>query len=138
MTKINVNPEKCCGCRICEMACSMQHWGIFNPRKGLLRVEISRLPNQSMESSQIDVPVICLQCDQAPCMDSCPEEAISKAAFGAWVVDKERCTGCGLCVDACSYKMIKVDVKDGLARKCDLCQGNPSCVEYCPMGALTF
>jgi len=27
-----------------------------------------------------------------------------------------------------SYEMIKVDAKDGIAGKCDLCQGNPSCI----------
>lgn len=138
MVILGVNSEKCCGCRICEMVCSMVHLGIFNPRKALLRIEINRLPHPGMGASQIDMPVVCPQCNPAPCSDACPEEAIGKAAFGAWIVDKERCTGCGLCVDACSYGMIAIDAQGGSARKCDLCQGNPSCVEYCPMKALTF
>lgn len=120
------------------MTCSMSQLGIFNPRKALLRVEINRLPRPETELSQIDVPVVCLQCDPAPCSEACPEGAIGKTAFGAWTVDKEKCTGCGLCVDACSYGMIAIDAKEGAARKCDLCQGNPSCVENCPMEALTF
>jgi Fe-S-cluster-containing hydrogenase component 2 len=138
MRNLAVNSEKCCGCRICEMACSMTHLGTFNPRRGLLRVNINRSLSQDMKSSQIDVPVVCLQCDPAPCANACPEEAISKASFGAWVVDKEKCTSCSLCVEACPHGVIKVDAKDGIARKCNLCEGNPSCVEYCPMGALTF
>jgi len=138
MTTINVNPEKCCGCRICEMACSMVHLCLFNPRRALLRVEINRLPCPGTETSQIDVPVVCLQCDPAPCSDSCPEGAIGKVESGAWVVDKEKCTGCGLCVDACPHKMISVDSEQRIARKCDLCQGSPICVRYCPMEALAF
>lgn len=138
MLNLKVKPEKCCGCRICEMACSMVNLGMFNPRKALLRIEIDRLPQSGMGISQIDVPVVCSQCDPAPCSEACPEGAIGKAASGGWVVDQERCIGCGLCVEACSYAMIKVDAKNGIARKCDLCQGNPSCVEYCPVGALTF
>jgi len=139
MAALKVNSEKCCGCRICEMACSMTHLGIFNPKKGLLRVEINRLPSLGTASSQIDVPVVCLQCDSAPCSEACPEGAIAKSATGAWVIDKEQCIGCGLCVDACSYGMIALDTQeDGYARKCDLCAGIPLCVEYCPMGALTF
>lgn len=138
MTKINVNSGKCCGCRICEMTCSMAHLGIFNPRKALLRVEINRLAYEGMGPSEIDMPLVCLQCDPAPCLEACPEGAIQKADFGAWIVDKDKCTGCGLCVEACPDGMIKVDDKEGFARKCDLCQGNPLCSEYCPMGALTF
>lgn len=138
MANLVVNSEKCCGCRICEMTCSMSQLGIFNPRKALLRVEINRLPRPETELSQIDVPVVCLQCDPAPCSEACPEGAIEKAAFGAWIVDRERCTSCGLCVEACPYAVIAMDAKEGSARKCDLCQGNPSCVENCPLEALTF
>lgn len=138
MAKISVDSEKCCGCRICEMACSMTHLQVFNPRKALLHVEIDRLPALGAKASQIDVPVVCLQCEPAPCADACPEEAIEKTAFGAWVVDAEKCTGCGLCAESCNYGMIGVDVGEEAARKCDLCEGSPSCVQYCPMQALTF
>jgi carbon-monoxide dehydrogenase iron sulfur subunit len=121
------------------MACSMVHLGVFNPRRGLLRVEINRLPQLGTVPSQIDVPVVCLQCDPAPCSEACPEGAIVRSDVGAWVIDQERCISCGLCVDACSYGMITLDAQEnGTARKCDLCQGSPSCVEYCPTQALTF
>jgi anaerobic carbon-monoxide dehydrogenase iron sulfur subunit len=138
MAFIKVFSEKCCGCRICEMACSMEHLGKFNPRRGLLRVEINRLPELQTVTSEIDLPVVCAQCEPAPCADACLEGAIGKASFGALVVDKDKCTGCGLCVDACPYKIMMIDVKGGIARKCDLCGGDPSCVKYCPMEALTF
>mgnify|MGYP001113661819 CR=1 FL=1 len=138
MANLIVNSEKCCGCRICEMVCSMVHLGTFNPRKALLRVEIDRSPTPDTELSKIDVPVVCLQCNPAPCSEACPEEAIEKTAYGAWVVDKEKCTGCGLCVDTCAYGMIAIDNRERSAMKCDLCQGNPSCIEYCPTKALTF
>jgi Fe-S-cluster-containing hydrogenase component 2 len=138
MRSLTVDPEKCCGCRICEMTCSMAHLGLFNPRKALLRVEIDRLPQLGTKASQIDVPVVCSQCDPAPCSDACPEGAIQKTDFGAWVVDEERCTSCGLCVESCPYGMMIIGSQEESARKCDLCEGNPSCVQYCPMGALIF
>jgi carbon-monoxide dehydrogenase iron sulfur subunit len=138
MVSLTVHPEKCSGCRICEMACSGAHLGVFNPRKALLRIEIDRSPRIETELSRIDVPVVCLQCDPAPCAEACPVEAIVKAETGAWVVDKERCTGCGLCVDACTQGMISVDSGQRIAIKCDLCQGSPTCVSYCPMEALVF
>jgi anaerobic carbon-monoxide dehydrogenase iron sulfur subunit len=140
MVGIVVNPERCCGCRICEMACSMDHLGIFNPRRASLRVNINRDPDLGTKPSQIDVPVVCLQCDPAPCAEACPEGAIEKGAYGAWLVDEERCIGCGLCVDACPHGMVVVDTQGQRvsARKCNLCQGDPSCVKYCPTEALTF
>jgi len=138
MANLRVDSEKCCGCRICEMACSMVHLGLFNPRKAFLRIEMDRLPKVETKASEIDVPIVCLQCDPAPCAEACPEGAIGKAATGAWIVDKEKCTGCGLCVDACSLGMISVKGQEEFARKCDLCEGKPLCVVYCPTGALTF
>jgi carbon-monoxide dehydrogenase iron sulfur subunit len=114
----------------------MTHLGIFNPRKALLRIEMDR---SSTVASQIDVPVVCQQCDPAPCEEACPEGAIEKTAWGAWRVDKERCTGCGSCVDACQYGIILMESgSEQYARKCDLCGGEPACVEYCPMKALAL
>lgn len=139
MALLNVDSEKCCGCRICELACSMGHLGVFNPKKALLRVEIDRLSGPWKGRSQIDVPRVCLQCDPAPCSDACQEEAIVKTALGAWIVEEEKCTGCGLCVEACNYGMIVLDTAgDGYARKCDFCEGSPLCVQYCPTKALLF
>jgi Fe-S-cluster-containing hydrogenase component 2 len=116
----------------------MVHFGLFNPRKAFLRIEMDRLPKVGTKASEIDVPIVCLQCDPAPCAEACPEGAVQKVATGAWVVDNGKCTGCGLCVDACSLGMIVVESGEGFARKCDLCEGGPSCVTYCPMGALAF
>lgn len=138
MAPLEVNSEKCCGCRICEMACSMVHLGLFNPKRALLRIEINRLPTEGTKTSQIDMPIVCLQCDPAPCAEACPERAIEKEVTGAWVVNSKKCTACGLCVDACSFGMITIDGREGFARKCDLCGGSPSCVVYCPTEALAF
>ena len=120
------------------MTCSMVHIGLFNPRKALLRIEINRLPILGTKTSVIDVPIVCLQCDPAPCAEVCPVGAIEKEMTGAWVVNHKKCTACGLCVDACSFGMITVDGLKGYARKCDLCGGKPMCVAYCPTEALTF
>lgn len=136
--KIEVDSKKCCGCRICEMICSMEHFGFFQPRKALLSVELNRSPAPGTDISTIDLPLVCLHCDPAPCSDACPENAISKAAFGALVVDSEKCTGCGSCEENCRYRMIMVDTEIGIARKCDLCGGDPLCARHCPTGALTY
>jgi Fe-S-cluster-containing hydrogenase component 2 len=70
--------------------------------------------------------------DKALCIDQ---------TTGAVYVDENRCTGCGLCVDACPFDppRIKINAQKNVAFKCDLCRerkGGPICVEYCPFEAL--
>ena len=42
------------------------------------------------------------------CVDACPLEAIA-VQDGACVVDKETCGDCGACVDACPNEAITMD-----------------------------
>jgi NAD-dependent dihydropyrimidine dehydrogenase PreA subunit len=42
------------------------------------------------------------------CVDACPEEAISMDGEVA-VVDQETCSDCGSCVDACPVEAITLD-----------------------------
>jgi ferredoxin len=50
-------------------------------------------------------------------------------------VDKEKCTGCGICVDACPQEAISLnDVARIDPEKCTDCG---TCVEECPNGALS-
>ena len=39
---------------------------------------------------------------------------------------------------ACPFGNIHFDDERGAAIKCELCGGNPRCVEYCPTGALSY
>lgn len=50
-------------------------------------------------------------------------------------VDKEKCTACGLCVDACPVEAIKVD--DIAVVDTELCTDCNSCVEECPNESIT-
>jgi len=138
--KLEVIAEKCSGCRLCQLMCSLVHQdGSFNPRKGLVRVDINRTPKIGTPLSEIDVPHVCLQCDPAPCAEACPEEAFEwDGRLDLYKINEALCTGCGTCADACPYHMIVIDVDDDHAMKCDLCGGDPVCVQFCPTGALSF
>ncbi|MHB8910002.1 MAG: 4Fe-4S dicluster domain-containing protein [Syntrophales bacterium] len=138
--RLRVIEERCVGCRICELACSMAHRdGAFNPRSGLIRVESNREMGLNKPVSRIDYPRICRQCEPAPCAEACPAGAFdTNEALSIRVIDQEVCTGCEQCPGACPHGMVLMDTETGKAGKCDLCGGEPLCVRYCPEGALVF
>lgn len=53
-------------------------------------------------------------------------------------IDKNKCNGCGLCVDACHEgAIVMVDGKAKLVRD-DYCDGLGNCLPVCPTGAISF
>jgi carbon-monoxide dehydrogenase iron sulfur subunit len=124
MKKLSVLPNLCIGCRECELMCSLEHFGLFNPAQARIRVEYDAAENCYN-------PVICRHCDEPACADACPVDAISRdEQTGAMVIDDEQCTHCLECVDACPDGAVNV-APDGTILKCDLCGGTPTCVRFC-------
>ncbi len=116
----------CSGCHLCELYCSLQHTGAFNPHRARLRiVEVA---------TGVDVPVTCQQCQDPACQAACPSDAIVyDQQLKIVVVDEGRCNGCEACVGACPYGIIALDPATNLAIKCDLCGGaEAACVTICP------
>ena len=54
----------------------------------------------------------------------------------AATVDEEKCTGCGICVDACPQEAITVD--DIAKIDADKCVDCGVCVEECPNDAISM
>ncbi len=129
-----VDPEKCTGCRLCELACSFARYKAFNRELSAIRVE-------SYEDRALNVPVACLQCREAPCVRACVTGALGRdLGTNAILVDADRCILCKACAAACPFGCVSLIRWKDAPRIgiCDLCAGEPRCVEACRSQAITF
>jgi Fe-S-cluster-containing dehydrogenase component len=125
-----LDPGRCIGCKSCAAACFLGH------------VECPGLFYEEVEASAA-MPMVCRQCEEAPCVQACPNEAMYEDGSGIVRRSPMRCTGCRSCYLACPFGVID-DIAKHQVGKCDLCadrtsQGlRPRCVSVCPSGALVF
>jgi DMSO reductase family type II enzyme iron-sulfur subunit len=83
------------------------------------------------------MPRKCNHCTDAPCIDACSRNAISKREDGIVLIDQERCEGHRHCVAACPYKMVYFNPVSQKSEKCIECfprvdQGiAPACNRQC-------
>lgn len=167
-TAFVIDLAKCDGCidqgvpPQCTQYCI---WGHSVP-EGQQWIEVFNL-NELESVPDVDtgfMPLLCMCCENAPCVNVCPVGACFAAPEGDVMVDQERCIGCRLCIAACPYDRIFFNWKEpvqlpevknseyhvfyetpaikGTVMKCDMCVGRtaagglPFCVEGCPHGAL--
>lgn len=123
--------EKCVGCEICALVCNYKQVRVT----GLEESNIKIFRNYPELADPLFTSNVCLQCENAKCVDACNQGALTKNEEMV-VLDKQKCTGSGSCIEACPFNAIWISRKDEKAHKCDLCQGSPECVEFCPHDAL--
>ncbi len=132
MKVIFVELDRCIGCRNCERVCSFQETGGFKREHANIWVRVD------LEKRTI-FTTTCLQCETALCLEVCPTGAIRRdPGTGAVVVEEPACVGCRMCMVACPFGCIHLEDSRGVAAKCNLCGGNPRCVQYCMSGALHY
>lgn len=124
--------SRCTGCESCVASCSISKEGVFDPTRS--RIQVFR-----DESKGLAIPFFCEQCEEPPCIEACPVNAIEKdGVIGVMRVNSELCTGCGSCVEACPYNGVRLNSRSNVAIICDLCGGEPLCVKVCvPTKAIT-
>jgi Fe-S-cluster-containing dehydrogenase component len=57
---------------------------------------------------------------------------------GVVKIDAAICIGCRLCLISCPFGNINFDEGRGNTFKCELCEGDPQCVLFCPNNALRY
>jgi len=125
---VYVDPSKCTGCGICEYAC-IQEKEESTPL--LSRIRVVRM------KPLFNFALSCRACEDAKCVIACPEKALSQEeATGIIMRSEEKCKGCDWCVQACEHGGISIHPDTGFSVACDLCGGEPQCVEFCPEEAL--
>jgi carbon-monoxide dehydrogenase iron sulfur subunit len=127
-----IHPERCTGCQNCRMACSFSHENQFRPAAARVHVFTS-------EREGYSVPMMCQQCDAAPCMKVCPTGALYRAQ-GSTLVEyaRAKCMGCRICTMACPFGSAVYDSVTESILKCDTCGGEPACALFCPTQAIEF
>lgn len=137
---IVVDLDRCIGCHGCEVACKVEndialgeYWN-----KVIDRGPFGEYPNLEMYF----LPVMCQQCENAPCTNVCPTGASYRdPETGIVLVNKEQCVGCKYCMMACPYGVRSWNEQERVVEKCTLCahltrDGElPMCVRTCSAGA---
>jgi len=138
MKRIEIDREKCIGCLTCVCACMVSHQ------------EPDARNRVVIDSKNKPAPIFCRHCDKPECTFTCMTGAMRKNTENGHVeYDQERCASCYMCIMACPYGVLKADsLSHQVIMKCDFCRsyllclesgdGNPFCVEKCPMGAITL
>jgi len=158
---ILVDLKRCTGCMTCVIACKQEN---------LTRPNIWWNKVLELESETLDRIIYfryaCMHCDDPPCVESCPEQAIYKRQDGIVLIDHEKCKGHGDCIKACPYGVIDINPDEdyfrgqkapygetedphrkhlpGKSSICTLCVHRielgkePACVEGCPSRAMIF
>ncbi len=129
--RLTVVPERCSGCRLCEVVCALVRFGVNNPKKSCLRVMVA------YPHPVIRMPIICHQCGDPKCAENCPTDAI-EVRNGIVAIDEEACISCNQCVISCPFGAMFTHADVDTPFKCDLCGGDPECVKVCPKRALLF
>jgi Fe-S-cluster-containing dehydrogenase component/formate-dependent nitrite reductase membrane component NrfD len=132
---------RCIGCHACTIACKSEHdipLGVW--RCWVKEVDRGVFPG----TERLFLPVLCNQCEDAPCMEICPTNALFRRPDGIVDLDGDACIGCRSCMAACPYHQLFIDPNTGTAEKCNFCANRlenglaPSCVIVCPTECRIF
>ena len=140
MQKIYFRPERCDGCRACELACMEKHSQTQSVFMAGLE-QPSPLPRIKVEKSGTQYgAVVCQHCIEAMCVEACMTGAMQYSETGNVYHNTQQCVGCWMCVMVCPFGAVVPLAEAKKAGKCNLCEDEtiPPCVLACPRQALWY
>ena len=154
---ILVDISSCIGCGVCVIACKQEN---------NLSPNIDDIPgtrgiawNQVLSIAEGVYPELlmfylylhCMHCENPPCLEACPKDAIYKREDGVVLIAKGKCNACEdqpgqirLCIPACPYSAIQFNQDKGTVEACTFCVHRlevglePACVRACLGRCLIF
>ena len=134
-----IDNRKCIGCHACTVACKSEHdVPIGVNRTWVKYVEKGEFP----DTRRLFNVMRCNHCEDAPCVEICPTEALHTRKDGIVDFDDRRCISCKACTQACPYDSIYINPDTKVAQKCNYCTHRtdiglePACVVVCPEHAI--
>lgn len=134
-----VNLDACTGCKACVAACHSLN-GLDEDESWR---DIGLLVGNRKQPYLQTVTSACHHCEDPACSNGCPVLAYDKDPTTGIVRHlDDQCIGCSYCILKCPYDVPKFNLKRGIVRKCDMCQGRlaegeaPACVQACPNEAI--
>jgi benzoyl-CoA reductase subunit BamC len=126
---IEIDADKCTGCRSCELVCSAFH---AEPKFSAVNSEKSRIRIFIDAQQDVFVPLIGGPFTEAEC-NSRYRIKVNGKTYGE----------CSFCRASCPSRDLFKDPFSGVALKCDSCEElsdprAPFCVSWCLTGALTY
>ena len=105
-----IDLNKCTNCAVCVASCNVENnvpvVGKEQVSKGreMQWIRIDRYYSGTNEAPIVSgQPMLCQQCDNAPCENVCPVNATWKREDGIVEIDYDQCIGCRYCITACPY-----------------------------------
>lgn len=134
-----IDGRKCIGCHACTVACKSENQVPLGVNRTWVKyVEKGKFP----DTRRYFTVLRCNHCEDPPCVNICPVEALQKRDDGIVDFDKRRCIGCKACGQACPYGALYIDPESHTSGKCNYCAHRkeigmkPACVVTCPQQAI--
>jgi len=148
-----IDTNRCSLCYACVVACKDEFVGNAyppysypQPDRDQQWISLSEIEKGKYPYVKVyPIPLLCMHCDKAPCIDACPiPDCIYKTDSGVVIIDPSKCDGCRSCMDACPYGLISFNEVRNICQKCTLCihrleEGKePACIDACPSPVFLF
>lgn len=150
-----IDLNKCVGCYDCQIGCKDEHcgndWTPYakpQPETGQFWLHMYETEHGARPHVKVSyVPVMCQQCDEAPCMKVAENGAMYRREDGIVMIDPEKAKGQKKIVQACPYNAVFWNDELDIPQKCTGCShlvdrgtpiGTPRCVDNCHMDVIQF